>query len=200
MKGRLLAGRAILVAAGMVALEHACAESAPVECVDESCEVLCNIQGYAAGACQNARTCVCTGGTDADADADVAPDAAGDDGGAADDRGGAETPDAPPEADRDGALAGTPGHIGGACGSDADCVDEGATCLRTLAGILTFPNGYCSVIGCPAPGPWSCPAGASCQCDPSGDCMCLMSCTSSAQCRSSEGYVCTEGYCLPLPL
>ncbi len=179
----------------------ACAQQSSVPCDPAACEVFCQIQGLAAGECRADGTCACSGtGADADADGDAVADVPTD--GGEDEASAADAADVPAEADApadaDDGLAGTPGHIGGACGSDGDCVDPGATCLRDIAGLLDFPNGYCTIIGCVLSDPAACPAGSACQCGTG--CMCLKTCLSNDDCRSSEGYVCTSMRCLPLPI
>lgn len=75
-----------------------------------------------------------------------------------------------------------PGSVGGACASDADCVDPGAVCLE-------LPGGYCAIPSC-AGVPDACPAGSSCFLFGDDDSYCIDTCVISDECREEEGYIC----------
>ncbi len=82
--------------------------------------------------------------------------------------------------------AGVPGDgpVGSQCASGADCM--GAVCLDNFFSIIMLPGGYCSA---------SC-AGAG-SCGEGADCLplvsqCAQTCADDSECRTGEGYSCTE--------
>lgn len=98
---------------------------------------------------------------------------------------------------------GTGGVVGDPCYAETDCAGvpgAGRMCLTSVAGVLSFPGGYCSAV---------CSSGA--DCGPGAACVelygsdyCLKECTSISECRASEGYDCTTlpgvtggPYCVP---
>ena len=85
-------------------------------------------------------------------------------------------------------------NIGGACNSDADCADAGATCYpETYRGEPTgFVEGYCIIFDCSGN---SCPEGSGCFGVGDDTTACLPTCTSDTQCR--KGYACDDGVCFP---
>jgi hypothetical protein len=94
--------------------------------------------------------------------------------------------------------------IGGPCESDGDCIAPEGTapvCLTDVV-VIQFPGGYCSAT-CPGAG----------SCGPDAECIdlmlvkyCVRQCSSTAECRVDEGYVCDiipvideiNTYCIPL--
>ena len=134
----------------------------------------------------------------ADADEDVTPDteggadADGDDDGATDgdEDGGADTDGDEDGGADDGGPTGLP--VGAPCTSGEECLDGGVAgeCVRALVG-LTFPDGYCTAIGCS--GDADCPGGATdAACLPAvGYSWCADRCDVSApDCRT--GYICVD--------
>src|SRR5690606_21291797 len=94
------------------------------------------------------------------------------------------------------------GDAGARCSRNTDC-SFGLTCLTD-----GFPGGYCSALDCEQTG---CPAntfGASAPCahldEDRTTTACVQGCSSDAQCRQTEGYVCAdlEGVsgCMPTEL
>jgi hypothetical protein len=98
---------------------------------------------------------------------------------------------------------GEDGVVGDPCYNETDCMSvpgAGRMCLTSVAGVLSFPGGYCSAV---------CTSGA--DCGPGAECVelygsdyCLKTCTSVSECRASEGYECTTlpgvtggPYCVP---
>ena len=77
-------------------------------------------------------------------------------------------------------------QVGAACTSNAQC--PGGICDTSVTG------GYCT-LDCSGTG--ACPTGATCYEFDSGGALCLDDCTSSSECRQSEGYLCrNNSYCL----
>lgn len=84
----------------------------------------------------------------------------------------------------------TDGNVGGACTATTDCIGTQAICLN-------MPGGYCSLSGCEG-GTNPCPEGSQCFLFQNGDSYCLDTCTTSAECREDEGYICdVDGTCWP---
>ncbi len=102
--------------------------------------------------------------------------------------------------------AGT-GEVGEACGDVSQCtgITNGtAECLTSVGGYLNFPGGYCTGSACTV--------GSACD-SGTGTCVdlylaqyCLKVCTSATECRTGEGYDCTQMpggqagdpmYCMP---
>jgi len=129
----------------------------------------------------------------------------------------AETPDARDAADTfrdapDGADAPAEGECtgpstspaGGACGDDCDCAAIAGLAPRCLAelAVISLPGGYCTA---PCPSAGSCGAGAECVDIFSLARYCMKRCSTVAECRGGEGYVCdvipmisdTNTYCIP---
>ncbi len=84
--------------------------------------------------------------------------------------------------------------IGGACLSDADCVDSGAICYPEMSSNepTGFVQGYCVIFDCTD---GECPGGSGCFSVGQDSTACLPTCTSDSQCR--KGYHCDEGICFP---
>ncbi len=82
-----------------------------------------------------------------------------------------------------------PGSPGAACYDHADCAAQD---------VCTFQGakGYCATLGCGEGGP-ACPADTACRPHPAGGTLCARLCSKSSDCRSGDGYDCTEGVCLP---
>ncbi|MEC9072984.1 MAG: hypothetical protein VX938_11410, partial [Myxococcota bacterium] len=86
----------------------------------------------------------------------------------------------------------TVGMVGDACDSVVDCNGASAVCL-------SLPGGYCAVEEC-ADGGNACPDGSQCFAFQDGTSYCIETCTTSGECRQSEGYVCDQdGTCWPGP-
>ena len=72
----------------------------------------------------------------------------------------------------------------------ADCsAVMGGMCITSLGGFITLPGGYCTASCSPTT---SCGAGATCLSIGfgGGGGQCVATCTTSADCRASEGYAC----------
>ena len=82
-----------------------------------------------------------------------------------------------------------PSGIGKACASDTDCA-TGQLCLTEADGLR---GGYCS-LDCNSV---ACPSDATCFQQGAGSRFCLRSCKVDADCRTSEGYTCTNDTCFP---
>lgn len=118
-------------------------------------------------------------------------------------------PDVGPEVEPDVVPDGDGGELrntGEPCTSNEDCTGPGANCLTSLTlpviGAVAFPGGYCSS---------TCGAGGAC--GPDGYCLdasafggptgCVLDCETNADCRESEGYICSnfaimpETFCAP---
>lgn len=95
---------------------------------------------------------------------------------------------APTASDRSPAGATTAGHVGGAC--KPDFTNPQGTCT---AGLLCMPSpgGYCT-SPCGATGA-PCPAGSTCYPSVRAGELCGRTCTSDADCRNAEGYICDPG-------
>jgi hypothetical protein len=91
----------------------------------------------------------------------------------------------------DGQRCGITGSAapGAACYDHVDCAAQD---------VCTFPasKGYCATLGCDAGGP-ACPPDTACRPHPAGGTLCAKQCSKSSDCRSGDGYDCTEGVCLP---
>jgi hypothetical protein len=107
--------------------------------------------------------------------------------------------DAPADLDGAGGLA-----IGEACTDDAECSGPNAQCLDSFPGAYwsTWPSGYCSRTGCTFGA--TCGPGAACSAHPGIGPRCFRTCTTSADCRTTDGYTCQlhpilmdEMFCLP---
>ncbi|HVM95074.1 MAG TPA: hypothetical protein VMT89_01740 [Candidatus Acidoferrales bacterium] len=85
-------------------------------------------------------------------------------------------------------CGGGSGAVGDACTSDASCA--GRTCFDSL------PGGYCTQINCATNG---CPAESTCFDTSDGGSACYKTCTSPAQCRTAEGYICDADNTCYLP-
>lgn len=81
------------------------------------------------------------------------------------------------------------GAPGAACGDHVDCADQDACTFQET-------KGYCATLGCGEGGP-ACPASTACRPHPAGGTLCARLCSKSSDCRSGDGYDCTEGVCLP---
>jgi hypothetical protein len=89
-------------------------------------------------------------------------------------------------------------NTGAACTTSADCTGAMAACITTISGVpvvgtLTFPNGYCSSLctsasDCGANGYCYAGSGAGTSAG------CLRTCTQNSDCRTAEGYTCTNAY------
>ena len=88
--------------------------------------------------------------------------------------------------------------VGGACETDADCMDPGASCYpAVLNGAGTgFVDGYCLINDCVVGG---CPAGSSCrEIYANGGSACVADCEATSDCRDTGGYACfSPGMCFP---
>ena len=69
--------------------------------------------------------------------------------------------------------------VGAACVEDADCVEEGQSCL------LEFKGGYCGVADCQ--GDVDCPAGSLCVVHDTGANYCFLTCGSKPECNTHRG-------------
>jgi hypothetical protein len=89
---------------------------------------------------------------------------------------------------RDGGGSTVPGNIGAACTSAAECTAiPGSMCITRLGGFITLPGGYCSASCTVAVG---CGPDATCLAFGGGTGQCVATCTTDAECRTSEGYTC----------
>ncbi len=77
--------------------------------------------------------------------------------------------------------------IGTACSTTLDCGNDGRSACLTAAGD-NYPGGYCAMEPCNDV--QVCPPGATCISQPHETPGCYLSCTTDAQCRTGEGYVC----------
>ncbi|MFC1609772.1 hypothetical protein ACFL6C_02330 [Myxococcota bacterium] len=84
---------------------------------------------------------------------------------------------------------GTGSPVGGPCTQDADCEGDPVQCLTEADG---FPGGFCVLLMCHTVG--SCPEGSTCFYlnQEQTESACFPDCTTGADCRESEGYVCDE--------
>ena len=85
-------------------------------------------------------------------------------------------------------------EVGGACYTDADCTDAGATCYPEMYNNepTGFVQGYCVIFGC---SDGDCPAGSKCLDVGTDSTACMPICTNDSQCR--KGYECDGGTCFP---
>jgi hypothetical protein len=81
------------------------------------------------------------------------------------------------------------GAPGAACYDHVDCAGP-AVCTFGAS------SGYCAQLGCGAGGP-ACPETTECRPHPAGGTLCAVKCSKPADCRTADGYECTEGVCLP---
>jgi len=117
-----------------------------------------------------------------------------------------ERPDGPPELPdifEDGVCM--VGRTGDPCLTAARCYcipSRAKECMRSLAGYIDFPGGYCTAR-CTSTG--DCGPGGVCADIFPGTSYCLDECADETDCRMSEGYTCTSipmsgdprTYCLP---
>ncbi len=83
----------------------------------------------------------------------------------------------------DGSACTPAREIGASCDADSSC-GLGRLCLTGA----TVPGGYCT-RRCSVSNP--CPEGSLCGAGPTGENVCLKGCSSAAECRPGEGFVCT---------
>ncbi|MDJ0761642.1 MAG: hypothetical protein QNJ97_01530 [Myxococcota bacterium] len=101
------------------------------------------------------------------------------------------------------------GHFGAPCETDVDCegYSDRHRCLqKNILGIINLPGGYCTAC-CDKAGEW-CAPGIHCIGLDEVYLICAATCQSDDQCRTTDGYTCTQlpyldasqfpyNYCLP---
>ncbi|MDP9034777.1 MAG: hypothetical protein M3O50_08200 [Myxococcota bacterium] len=90
-------------------------------------------------------------------------------------------------------LDGTTTNVGAACMASNPTVcgtDMNATCLDPA--IDDWPGGYCNVDPCSALDGHLCPVGGSCAQINGENGQCFKNCSTDADCRMSEGYICLD--------
>lgn len=87
--------------------------------------------------------------------------------------------------------------ITGSGAAGAPCTSH-AACAASAVCTFMANGGYCAALRC-LEDDIPCPTGTACTLDAAGDSLCGLSCASSADCRTADGYTCTapEDTCLP---